>query len=539
MKQSNSKRNNLVLQGSILAISALVARFIGFIYKIPLANVLSDEANSVYGIASNIYIFFLFISTMGFPNAISKVVSEKLSEKKYKEAQYFLKSSMILAGFIGLFFTLLMWFGAVPISNMFGSKSNTLAIRALAPALFIFAILAVLRGYFQGMNSMVPTAISQVVEQIFNALFSLILVYALISKGDEVAAAGGSFATGIGALAGLVVMVLVYWAARDRIIKKRVQRDTHDFRPKSMVYYWKIVIMISGPIIIGGTISQLTNVIDNGMFKNLLILRKYTDSAASAMNGIYIMKHQPIITLPTAISSAFMTASVPSIASLIIKNQRDEVANKISSTIKVILLVTMPAVIGIFVLAKPINQMLFPSSDSALLGQLLMIGSVSVITFSLSNLSIGILQGLGKLHVQVITAIVGLFSKIIFNLILVYAFNLNIYGVVIANTLFSFVLCILNFRAVYKVIPVKISVTDVILKPFLASAIMGVVCYVFHWLTISAIKSNTVATLFAVAIGVVVYAIALLKIGGLSREEIVEFPKGVKILGLLEKLHLI
>lgn len=537
---SRRRKNSLVLQGSILAIAALIVRLIGFFYRIPLVDILLDEGNGYYTSAFIIYTFFLMVSTYGFPAAISKMTSEKFAEKKYREAHSIFRSAFFLAIILGIVFSLVLWFGADTLAIISGgSKNSSLAIQATVPALFFFSILSVYRGYFQGMNTMVPTAVSQIFEQIFNAGFSLLLALLLVKKGLVYGAAGSVLGTGIGALSALLFLMFIYSITNKKIIRRNLKKDKSPYIKKSMFHYWKQIFMVSIPIVIGTAIFNLTSVIDMFMFKRAIIFHGNTVQYAESLFGVYAAKNQLLINLPVTIGAALSVASIPSISASVAQNNIKEVREKIHSAIRATILVVIPAAIGELVMAGPIIHMLFRTGDLALATRLLQIASISIIFFGLSTVSVGLLQGLGKLRMQIWTASIALIVKVILNVFLLYVFNLNIYGAVIANNLFSIVYALLNLYMVHRFVPVRIDFYHTIAKPLISAIFMGITCYILYYLLGILSVNGTLATLIAILISIFVYSIILLKLKGLSEKEIIDFPKGLKILKFLKKLRLI
>lgn len=537
---SKRRKNSLVLQGSILAIAALIVRIIGFFYRIPLVDILLDEGNGYYTSAFIIYTFFLMVSTYGFPAAISKMTSEKFAEKKYKEAHSIFRSALYLAIILGIIFSLILWFGAKQLAVLSGgSIDSSLAIQATVPALFFFSILSVYRGYFQGMNTMVPTAISQIFEQIFNAGFSLLLAIFLVKKGLVYGAAGSVLGTGIGALSALVFIMFIYGIAHKKIIRKNIRKDKTVYKKQHIFKYWKQIFMVSIPIVIGTAILNFTSVVDMFMFKRAIIFHGGTVKYAESLFGIYTTKNQLLITLPVTIAAALSIASIPSISTSLIQNNIKDVRDKIDSAIRATMLVVIPATIGEFVMAGPIIHMLFRKGDLELATKLLQVGAISIVFFGLSTVSVGLLQGLGKLKMQIWTSSFALLLKIIFNIVLLFVFNLNIYGAVIANNLFSIVYAFLNLYVVNRYIPLRLDIQRTIIKPLIAAIFMGITCYIMYFLIGILSGNETVATLISIIISMIVYAVILLKLKAINEKEIIDFPKGYKILKILKKLKLL
>lgn len=540
MNTSKRRKNSLVLQGSILAVAALIVRMIGFFYRIPLNNILTDEGNNYYSSAFIIYTFFLMISTYGFPIAISKLVSERLAEKKFKEVQAIFKSALSLGLILGILFSIILWFGADTLAVIGGDHPKAaLAIKATAPALLIFSVLSVFRGYFQGMNTMVPTAISQILEQIFNAAFSLILASVLVKKGLEYGAAGGELGTGIGALSALLLLLFVYKLARRKIFKKNLKKDISNFKKKNIFFYWKLILTVSIPIIIGTAILNFASIVDMVMFKKAIVFHGGVVLDATKLFGLYTTKNQLLINLPVTIAASLAMASIPSISAAVVNGNTDDIRNKIEAAIRGTILIVIPAAVGEFVLAKPIIDMLFTGGNLDLAAKLLQVAALSIVFFGLSTVSVGILQGLGKLKIQIWTSSLALLLKVLLNIVLLFVFNLNVYGAVIANIIFSAVYAGLNLYVINKHIPLKLDLQRTVLIPITAAALMGVTCYISYYLIGILSGSNTAATLISIIISMLVYIIILLKLKGITEKEIVDFPKGYKILKLLKKLKMI
>ena len=319
---------------------------------------LTDEGVGYYSNSYVIYMFFLMISSYGFPAAISKLTAAMLAEKKYKEAHTLFKSGLFLSLVLGVGFACIMWFWSDALANYIGTPKSTYAIQALAPALLIFSVMSVIRGYFQGMNTMVPTALSQIVEQIFNAAFSLIMAGIFIKKGLEYGAAGGTLGTGIGALSGLLFLILIYRFSKEYILR-RVKKDQSKGMANSMPYYWKVIIFTSIPMIIGTVIINFTGLVDMVMIQKALLIKGFTSTDTATMYGIYEMKHKILITLPVTIAAALATASIPSITTSIVQKNKIEVRKKIDMALRFTLIIVVPAAVGEFVLAEPIIHLLF------------------------------------------------------------------------------------------------------------------------------------------------------------------------------------
>lgn len=535
----NNKLNNLVIQSSILVFASIIVRLIGFFYRIPITNLLHDEGSGYYANAFTIYTFLLMISTYGFPSTISKLTAEKYAQKKYKEAQYIFKSALSLALILGIVFSAILWFGAKPIAVFSGSAKSYYAIRAIAPALFCFAILSVLRGYFQGMQTMVPTAVSQIIEQIFNAAFSLILAAIFMKKGVEYGASGSSLGTGIGAFSALLFLLFIYQAARKRVIRKNIRSDRNIYQKKSVFFYWKTVIWLAVPMVLGSVIMNFTNVMDVFMFQRALLYHGLATEEVAKYYGLYSMKILLIINLPVSVAAAFSTASLPGLSASVVKKELKSLQHKISTAIRAVLLIAIPAAVGLLVLAEPIINMLFRSESQEATAIYLQLSTLSVIFLGISTVSIGLIQGLGKLKKQVFIAAIAFGIKVLLNIILLYVIDLRIYGAIISNTIYAFIAAYLSLKVINEAIAIKINIKKTITIPIIASGFMGIVGFLIYDIFGFITRSNTISTLLAIMFSLLTYGVIMIKLKGIEEEEIINMPKGLKISKLLKKIGLL
>lgn len=536
--QSNKRRgSNLAVQGAILALAGIIVRLMGFAYRIPLLNIIGDEGQGYYGKAFEIYSFALIISSYGLPSAVAKIISARMAVKKYKEAHKVFISSMVIACIIGIISSGFMYFGAEFLAKLVYSENSVYAIRALSPTLLIFSFMAVLRGYFQGMNTMIPTAISQVIEQLFNAIFSIVMASILIKEGIEHGAAGGTLGTGIGAFAGLVTLVAIYVLSR-KVFMKRVRKDKHINLDVSYMNISKLILMTAVPIVIGSATFHLTNFLDMIMINDAFRFHEYTQKAADTMYGVLSGKYKIIITLPISIASALAAATIPSITTSLVLKDRQQLVKKINLAIRFTMFIAIPACVGIFVLANPIIRMLFKNTNLELSVQLLQIGSISVVFFALSTISIGVLQGIDRLKVPVISSLKSLVIKMIFNGILLYAFDTNLYGAVITNIIFAFSSAYFNMSAIKKYTHIQFDIKKTYVIPAISALIMGGLCHIAYTAVLFVSGSNTLATLTAILIGASTYLVALIKLKGVNKTELQAMPKGDKLVTLLTKVRL-
>lgn len=529
-------KTRFIKQAAILAIASLLVRFLGFLYRLPLTNMLGDEGNGIYSAGFYLYNFFLVMSSAGLPAAISKIVSEKIALQEYKNVKKTFKISLLLAGSMGFICSLIMFFSARFFCNIIGSPNSYYTILTLSPTVFIVSIMSVFRGYFQGLGTTVPTAISQIIEQIFNAIFSIYLAYILVKISIPLGAAGGTAGTGIGALAGLIYIFIAF-STKKRFINKKLSKRTHRYRIETNREIAIKILKTAIPIIAGTAIFSMTNLIDMQMVSSrLLASNAFTETEITSLYGQLTGKYVTLTTLPVSISTALATAVLPSIATSMVQNDIATVRKKIDVSLRLTMIISIPAAVGMGVLADQILLLLFPNYSDG--GTLLRVGSLSIIFLALCQIITGILQGIGKVNTPAKNAFIGSIIKIPINYVLIAIPIINVSGAIISTTVCYIVASFLNFRALKKETGIKLDLKSVIFKPLLASIVMGVSCY-FSYKFIFMFTNNTIATLFSIVISMGVYLISLALIGGFKREDLSLIPMGGKLIRILERFNLI
>ena len=536
----SKKAIHIAKQGAVLAAASFLVRIIGILYRIPMTNILGNEGNGYYNNAFNIYTYLLIVSSYGMPTAISRIVSGKLALKQRKEAHLIFKASIWLNIVISAFFSAALFYIAGPYANFIHVPGAEVAIKCLAPSLLIFAVMSSFRGYFQGMNTMVPTAVSQVIEQIFNASFSILLPLWLMPKGGaELAAAGGTIGTGIGALTGLLFLLFLYGLYRGRMSKTVISQNTLTLG--QLPGLWRTILMTSIPIVIGTATFNISTIIDDTMFSRALFFHNYSYNEIAVLNGILSGKYTLIITMPIAIASALAAASVPSISAAVALSNRQGMLERIRTALKSSLLIAMPASVGIFVLAGSILRLLFKADEFAqVTTDILRIGAITVLFFSISTLSVGLLQGLGHVGIPVRSALKAIAIKVAFNFLVFYAFNLNLYGAAYANIVFSAASAYFNLSAVVRKAELKLNYAELFGRPAAASILMGGVAFLTYLIADiflpNGILGNAVATLLAILLAVAAYFVLIIRLGAVSAEELEEMPFGGRLAGLARRI---
>ncbi len=530
-------KTKFIKQAAILALASLLVRLLGFLYRLPLTNMIGDEGNGIYSAGFYLYNFFLVMSSAGLPAAISKIVSEKVALQEYKNVKKTFKIAIILSTTVGLLFSIIMFLSAKGFSKLIGSPDSYYTILTLSPTVLIVSIMSVFRGYFQGLGTTVPTALSQVIEQIFNAIFSIYLAYVLVKISLPLGAAGGTAGTGIGALAGLIYILIVY-LNKKRYINRKLAKKTHRYKIETNKEIAIKILKTAIPIIAGTAIFSMTNLIDMQMVNSRLLASKaFTDSEVTSLYGQLTGKYVTLTTLPVSISTALATAVLPSIASSMAKKDRNIVRKKIDVTLRLTMIISIPAAIGMGVLADEILILLFPNHSDG--GDLLKWGALSIIFLALCQIITGILQGIGKVSTPAKNALIGAIIKIPINYFLIAIPSINVIGAIISTTVCYILASILNFRTLKRATKITPDYNSILFKPMIASIVMGVGCYLSYKFMFYISKSNSISTLISIFIAIIVYIVSLAIIGGFKREDLSTLPMGNKAINILDKFNLI
>lgn len=546
-------RNNFLVQGSILAVASIVSRIIGLIYRIPMTNIIGDVGNNYYGCAFDIYNVMLIISSYSLPLAVSKLVSAEMAKGKRNKAYQILKGALLFAFLSGTIVALIVYFGAEFFTaTLLKTPYSFFALRVLAPALIVVAILGVIRGFFQGMGTMVPSAISQVLEQIVNAVVSVWAAYVLFSYGKKVGAvlgnpdnyaaaygaAGGTLGTNLGSVAALIFVLFIFLMYL-RVFKRKMQKE-RNVKLDSFGYTMKILIITIIPVLLSTTIYNISGIIDQGIFKNIALLQGCTEDEIDVWWGVFSGKYKLMINVPISIASALAASSVPALTASFAEGDMEGVRKEINAATRFIMVIAFPSAVGLAVLSHPIFSVLFPSTVSTinLADRMMLFGAIAVVFYSLSTLSNGLLQGINQLRIPVINAVIALVAHIILLVLLMLIFQKKIIAVVIANAFFALIMCVLNSMALARHSGYRQEIVRTFVIPAISSAIMGVVTFVVYHFLYQASKMMLIALIVSIVAAVLVYGILLLLLKGLTEEELRRFPKGASIVRLAKKLHL-
>lgn len=532
-----SKGQNFVKGAAILGIAGVVVKILGAIYRIPLSNIIKPEGMGYYQTAYPFYILLLTISTAGVPVAVAKLVAEKRAVGDYINAHKIFKVALVGLVFLGLVTSMVIAFGAKSIVEYLGNENAYYALIALVPALFFVPIMSAFRGFFQGSQSMVPTAVSQIVEQLFRVVTGLSLTVLLLGRGIPIAAGGASFGGSMGAIFGTFIIMGIYLRQKKDI---QIEIDsTVKVREYSISSIVKDLLFIAVPITLGAAISPVMDTIDAALVLRRLQSINYSAAQANDLYGQLKGMAQTLINLPQVFSIAISMSLMPAIANASSRKSKEEVAELISTGLRLTLLIGLPAAFGLFVLAKPIVSLLYFNltvGENAVTGEILQYLALGVVFLTLVQALTAIIQGLGKPFIPVRNLLFGAIAKIILTYFLTAIPAINIKGAAISTVVAFGIAASLNFIYILKVVKAELDMKKIFLKPLASAFGMAIVARLSYNL-LQGPLGGSIATLSAVAIGGLIYFVLLIATGTLTAEDLSFLPKSKKLKNLLKKFR--
>ena len=567
MKTTNKKgakrAADFVVQGSILAMAGILVRIIGMLYRMPLNDIIGKQGNGYYTSAYNVYNILLILSSYSMPVAISKMISSRLARGEYENCRRILRAGLLYATIAGGIAGCALWFGADLFAGLMKTPFSSYALKTLAPTIWIMAYLGVLRGYFQGTGTMVPTAVSQILEQIVNAVVSVVAAGLLFQTGAAMnaargaqnysyalGAAGGTIGTGAGAATALIFFVMLTLSkGREVLGEETVPVHTADGSGRAkaesygrLMYVLTITVL---PIIVSSAVYNCSNVVDNFLFGQGMDRLGYTGEEIAVFWGA-LGQYQLLFNIPVAVSNALSSSLIPSLTRAVSSGNQEETNQRIAAAVRFSMLIAIPAAVGIGVLAEPVSNLLFAGEDNSLLIRLTMAGALAVVFFSLSTVTNAVLQGLNRLDVPVRHAFLSLAVHIILVEVFLMIFHMGIFSVVFANILFAFMMCLLNGRSIARYAGYRQEYKKTVILPFVCSLLMGAAAWsIYKGLVflcpalLSGGRLGMAVLVFPpVAVSMAVYGVLLVKLKAIDEKELKEMPMGTRLVRLCKRVRL-
>ncbi|MDD6397088.1 MAG: polysaccharide biosynthesis protein [Selenomonadaceae bacterium] len=522
--KKSSKAESFLKGTLILTVAGIVVKVIGSLNWIFVSRILGGEGIGLYQMAFPIYFFAFTISTAGVPVAISIITAERVALKDVWGAKRIFKIAMSLMFFTGIVFTALTYFGAQWLIDFHFIRDPRAywSVVALAPAIFFVTLLASSRGYLQGWQRMTPTAVSQIVEQIFRVITMILFASLLLPYGIDFAAAGASLGAFAGAVTGLIVLVYFHWKL-EKDITLEYGRDIKPNADSEKSSTWKIIkriFALSLPVSAASIMLPVVSNLDLAIVPQRLEVAGYTVNEATELFGYLTGMAVPLVNLATILTASLAVSLVPAISKAKALNNDELVYSQTASGIRISNFVCFPAFIIVMVLATPISTLIYNAPGA---GPAVWVSSFSIVLLGLHQVSTAVLQGLGHPSIPMINMIIAAAAKVALNWILTAIPALGIMGAAWATAADMGVAAVINLFFIYKYIGYRMEIPQ-LLKTVVAAAVMAGSVYGFYEVTMAYFGSNVLSTFGAVPVGCIVYLVVLLLIGGMLEEDVARIP---------------
>jgi len=515
------KKQTFMKSVAVVMIAQLAIKLMGFIYRVILTNIegFQDAGNSYYGTGYKVYVFILAIATTGVPSAISKLVAEKMAVGDAKGAHKIFKTATKLFTLVGLFFAAILFFGADYISvHLLSNPGVAGTLATLAPAVLFVSIAAVFRGYFIGMQNVSAHSVGQVIEQIVNSVLSVVFVLMLMGKSPEIMAMGSTAATAVSTFVALAYLYMFYQKNKASI-HENIRNSAPHIAESTKVTVKKIIKYVV-PISFASIVVSLSGLVDILSVMEGLQNYGYPVDKANEIYGIIVGKVDILVSIPHTFNIAIVTPLIPMITEFMVKKDYKGAQNRINFSMKLSSIIAFPCTIGLAIFAEPLFKTIFPNAPA---GALLLQIEVWAIIFSLiAQVAEGALNGIGKLIVPGVSILISAAIKYILNITLIPMFGEIV--VPITTVVYHLINCLIVTTVLYKALKSKLDATNVIIKPLVASGIMGVVVYILYKGLNIIITSSIINMAISIIIGATIYFFLLLLFKTLSKEEKASIP---------------
>lgn len=540
------------MQAGILAMASMIVRVIGLLYRAPLTAIIGDEGNGYYGTAYNIYTIILMVSSYSMPSAISKLMAQKLAVGEYRNANRVFRCALTYGVLVGLVGSGLLFFGA----RFLVPDVAVCVLQVFAPTVFLFGILGSMRGYFQARGSMVQTSVSQILEQLANAVVSIAAAWLLMqtavgadpTRRAQLGAMGSALGTGAGVLIALLFMVFCFRRSKEGR-KAEILSDATGKEEKYRIFLRDTILVIT-PFMLSGVIMNLTTSLNQTIYMRMLIdLKGAGETATTTLYGIFSNKAVVISNIPISIATAVSSAIIPGISAAYARRDETGARRQVGNAIRITSIVAIPSAVGLAVLARPITMLMFPQMESLeLASSLLSLLAVTVIFYSISTITNAALQSIGRMNLPLISAGIALVVQTVVLVLLLRFTDLDVRALVLVSILYSVMIFAVNQYYLRRFLGIRQDVRRDYLQPLVCAALMGAAAKAVYYLVSMAAEPmrnlpkgfyfhNLAATAAALLAAVLVYGYTMVRSGTIRRKDLLSMPKGQLLVRLMEKLH--
>ena len=540
------------MQAGILAMASMIVRVIGLLYRAPLTAIIGDEGNGYYGTAYNIYTIILMVSSYSMPSAISKLMAQKLAVGEYRNANRVFRCALTYGVLVGLVGSGLLFFGA----RFLVPDVAVCVLQVFAPTVFLFGILGSMRGYFQARGSMVPTSVSQILEQLANAVVSIAAAWLLMqtavgadpTRRAQLGAMGSALGTGAGVLIALLFMVFCFRRSKEGR-KAEILSDATGKEEKYRIFLRDTILVIT-PFMLSGVIMNLTTSLNQTIYMRMLIdLKGAGETATTTLYGIFSNKAVVISNIPISIATAVSSAIIPGISAAYARRDETGARRQVGNAIRITSIIAIPSAVGLAVLARPITMLMFPQMESLeLASSLLSLLAVTVIFYSISTITNAALQSIGRMNLPLVSAGLALVVQTVVLVLLLRFTDLDVRALVLVSILYSVMIFAVNQYYLRRFLGIRQDVRRDYLQPLVCAALMGAAAKAVYYLVSMAAEPmrnlpkgfyfrNLAATAAALLAAVLVYGYTMVRSGTIRRKDLLSMPKGQLLVRLMEKLH--
>ncbi len=586
-KEKGIEQQSFVKGAMILTVSIIVVKLIGVIFKVLFANIVDGVGNGVFNSAYELYNVIFTIASAGFPIALSRMVSEYVSKQRYKDVRRLHKISIPFFVTTGAVCCLLMIALSGAFSKMIGNSAVQLPVIALSPIVFFGCLMSIYRGYFEGMRYMVPTAISEIIESAGKLLVGFSLAFAvnffataeynesgtvfgklmadetmfnntLASYTVSAAFIGISF----GSFCAFLFLMIKYKLTKGGITKQQLE-DSPEAKAKKELF--KKLALTAIPIGLGSFVMSIASTIDSILVQNRIVNIMESGNGAILQEMYSFLKPEQFqlnasgeysiqvylfgcygyaltfLMLVTAVTQAFGQSAMPALTSAWTVKDKALIKKNINTILKVTLLVTLPAGIGLSVLAQPLLTLLFGVRDEVIIATtVLQVMGISSIFIATSTPICSMLQAIGRVDMPLKLYTVGMIIKIVINYVLVGIPYINIPGAAVGSLVAYIFVSVVGIYIIAKETGVVPDFNKILIKPLISAICCGIAAFGCNYLISNYIMAPGRFTVIpSVIVAVLVYVVALLLFKGITYEDLQEIPGGNKIGKILAKYKLL
>lgn len=542
------KNKSFVLSAIILALGGFFAKAIGALYKIPLTNILGSSGIGLYYLVFPVYSLIITFCSSGISVALSTEVAKCRKLRHRYNEQKIMRVALFVSFFLSLIFTIILLVVCRPLAEMQGNINAYLGYIAIAPAIILSSIIATLRGYFQGVENMVPTTVSMIIEQIFKLSFGLLLAHKLCNFGIQYAVLGAVLGVTISEMVALIIICInffnfkgqLYYNYRNMCFKGRCKNAVksllklkkHFRKPKNVIkksiykcsnitvrYTTKValnkLLKVFLPSTLSSIIIPIATMIDSFLIINILINSGYSSLVATSLYGLWGGVVQSLISLPIIVIAGISTSLVPSLSGVVAGRDVAKVNRRVAFFIKITWIMAVIMFVVVFVFSEDILYFLYGDGlNNDVINELyyatrmMKLSSVNIIYYAFLQTFTAIFQSIGKSYIPFVTMFLGLFIRVGLTIILVRIPTVNIFGAIISQAVFIMFESIILAIYIRKYINLDYKSIWIFVTPLIIGGLCMLIMYFIH-IGLSMIINYFISMSISIFIGVTIYFVVI------------------------------